>query len=406
MTVIQDDALAIDAGRLREAVAAIFTAAGCDEAEGARIARYLVEANLTGHDSHGVIRVPRYVHWLDVGTVHAGRSVITVMDAGAVAVLDGDHGFGQTIGEQAITLGVERAREYGVSVVGLRNSGHLGRIGDWAELAAAEGLISIHFVNTSGLGMLVAPFGGTERRMSTNPLCIGVPMPDGPPFVLDCATSIVAEGKVLVALNGGKPLPEGALIERDGTLTTDPGAIYGALDGTQPNDQRTGPAAVRAMGEHKGSGISIMCELLAGALTGGGCGKAGHKTLENNMLSILLDPERFGTETLLWPEIDRYIEFVRSARRAPGHDKVRLPGEPEEEMRARRRADGVPLPRKVRSSLALTAKSLGLADVAAVFRPRGALRARPSWTDARQAATVARRECGAPAQAPAAGRLP
>ena len=369
MTVTEQDALAIDAGRLREAVAAIFVAAGCNEAEGARIARYLVEANLTGHDSHGVIRVPRYVHWLDVGTVHAGRSVITVMDAGAVAVLDGDHGFGQTIGEQAIGLGVERAREYGVSVVGLRNSGHLGRIGDWAELAAAQGLISIHFVNTSGLGMLVAPFGGTERRMSTNPLCIGVPMPGGPPFVLDCATSIVAEGKVLVALNGGKPLPEGALIERDGTLTTDPAAIYGALDGTQPNDQRTGPAAVRAMGEHKGSGISIMCELLAGALTGGGCGKAGHKTLENNMLSILLEPQRFGTEALLWPEIDRYIEFVRSTRKAPGHDRVRLPGEPEEEMRARRRADGVPLPRKVRSSLALTAKSLGLAEVAAVFRP-------------------------------------
>ena len=371
MTGSEDGALAIEAGALRQAVAAIFTAAGCDEPEGARIARYLVESNLTGHDSHGVIRVPRYVHWLETGTVHAGRHVKTVMDAGPVAVLDGDHGFGQTIGEEAITLGVEKAREFGVSVVGLRNTGHLGRIGDWAELPAAQGLISIHFVNTSGLGMLVAPFGGTERRMSTNPICIGVPMPDGPPLVLDCATSIVAEGKVLVALNGGKPLPEGALIERDGTLTTDPNAIYGSLDGTQPNDQRTGSAAVRAMGEHKGSGISIMCELLAGALTGGGCGQAGHRTLENNMLSILLDPARFGTEELLWPELDRYIAFVKSARKAPGHDKIRLPGEPEAEMRARRGADGIPLPRRVRSSLALTARSLGLEDTAAVFRPKG-----------------------------------
>ena len=108
------------------------------------------------------------------------------MDAGAVAVLDGDHGFGQTIGEQAMTLAVEKAREFGVAVVGLRNSGHLGRIGDWAELAATQGLISIHFVNTSGLGMLVAPFGGTERRMSTNPISIGVPMPEGPP---SCSTA-------------------------------------------------------------------------------------------------------------------------------------------------------------------------------------------------------------------------
>ena len=370
MNVAEQDALAIDAGRLREAVAAIFMTAGCDKAEGARIARYLVESNLTGHDSHGVIRVPRYVHWLDTGAVHAGRHIKTVMDAGAVAVLDGDHGFGQTIGEEAITQGVEKAREYGVAVVGLRNSGHLGRVGDWAELAAAQGLLSIHFVNTSGLGMLVAPFGGTERRMSTNPVCFGVPMPEGPPLVLDCATSIVAEGKVLVALNGGKPLPEGALIDRDGTLTTDPNAIYGSLDGTQPHDQRTGSAAVRAMGEHKGSGISIMCELLAGALTGGGCGRTGHKTLENNMLSILLDPARFGTEELLWPELDRYVAFVRSARAAPGHERVRLPGEPEEEMRARRRAEGIPLPRRVRSSLALTADSLGLKDVAAVFKPQ------------------------------------
>ena len=369
MNVSADDALAIDAGRLREAVAAIFTAAGCDEAEGARIGRYLVEANLTGHDSHGVIRVPRYVHWLDSGTVRAGRSVKTVIDAGAVAVLDGDHGFGQTIGEQAIALAADKAREYGISVVGLRNSGHLGRIGDWAELAASRGLFSIHFVNTSGLGMLVAPFGGTERRMSTNPISIGVPMPDGPPLVLDCATSIVAEGKVLVALNGGKPLPEGALIERDGRLTTDPAAIYGTLEGTQPHDQRTGSAAVRAMGEHKGSGISFMCELLAGALTGGGCGVAGRKTLENNMLSILLDPRRFGTEDLLWPEINRYIEFVRSARVAPGHDRIRLPGEPEEEMRARRRAEGIPLPKRVRTSLALTATALGLAEAAALFEP-------------------------------------
>ena len=360
--------MAVDAGRLRAAVAAIFTAAGCDEAEGARIGRYLVEANLAGHDSHGVIRVPRYVHWLDTGAVNAGRSVKTVVDTGPIAVLDGDHGFGQTIGEQAMTLAMEKAREYGVAVVGLRNSGHLGRIGDWAELTAAEGLISIHFVNTSGLGMLVAPFGGTERRMSTNPIAIGVPMPDGPPVVLDCATSIVAEGKVLVALNGGKPLPEGALIERDGRLTTDPAAIYGAVEGTQPHDQRTGSGAVRAMGEHKGSGISFMCELLAGALTGGGCGEAGRKTLENNMLSILLDPARFGTEALLWPEIERYVAFVRSARTAPGHDRIRLPGEPEEETRARRRAEGIPLPTRVHTSLALTADSLGLTEVAALFK--------------------------------------
>ncbi len=369
MNATGNGATAIDAEQLRRAAAAIFVASGCSDAEGARIGRYLVRSNLTGHDSHGVIRVPRYVHWLRGGTVHADRTVRTVVDTGPIAVLDGDHGFGQTIGEQALSLAIAKARAFGVAVVGLRNTGHLGRIGDWAELAAAQGLISIHFVNTTGLGMLVAPFGGTERRMSTNPIAIGVPMPDGPPVVLDCATSVVAEGKVLVALNGGKPLPQGALIERDGRLTSDPAAIYGPIDSTQPHDQRTGSGAVRAMGEHKGSGLSIMCELLAGALTGGGCSRPGCETLENNMLSILLDPARFGSEDLLWPELRRYVAFVRSARTAPAHDRVRLPGELEAETRAHRDTHGIPLPDAVRASLAETALSLGLHDDAALFAP-------------------------------------
>ena len=369
MTATGNGAPAIDAGRLRAAVGAIFAAAGCSAAESARISHYLVRANLAGHDSHGVIRVPRYVHWLRGGAVRADRTTRTVIDAGPVVVLDGDHGFGQTIGEQALSRAIEKARAFGVAVVGLRNTGHLGRIGDWAELAAAQHLISIHFVNTTGLGMLVAPFGGTERRMSTNPIAIGIPMPDGPPVVLDCATSVVAEGKVLVALNGGRPLPQGALIERDGRLTSDPAAIYGPLDDTQPHDQRTGSGAVRAMGEHKGSGLSIMCELLAGALTGGGCGRPGRQTLENNMLSILLDPARFGSEDMLWPELRRYIAFVRSARAAPGHDRVRLPGEPEAETRVHRSTHGIPLPDTVRASLAETARSLGLRDDAALFAP-------------------------------------
>ena len=150
---------------------------------------------------------------------------------------------------------------------------------------------------------------------------------------------------MLVALNGGKPLPDGALIERDGTLTTDPRALYGEVDGTQPHDQRTGAAAARAMGEHKGSGISFMCELLRGRAHRRRLRQGGAtRRWRTNMLSICSILRASGPETVLWPEIDRYIEFVRSARAAPGHDRVRLPASPEEEMRARRRANGVPCP--------------------------------------------------------------
>jgi len=193
---------------LQEFVTRIFAAAGCPDAEAARVARYLIEANLTGHDSHGVVRVPRYVAGLREGGVIADRSVAVVFETDAMAVVDGQMGLGQTVAPQAVELGIGKALKGGAAVVALRNAGHIGRVGDWAELAAARGLISVHFVNAHA-SVLVAPFGGTERRFSTAPFAVGVPRPGQPPVVLDFATSLVAEGKVLVASNGGKPNPGG-----------------------------------------------------------------------------------------------------------------------------------------------------------------------------------------------------
>ena len=152
-------------------------------------------------------------------------------------------------------------------MVALRNAGHIGRVGDWAEMAAAAGLVSVHFVNASG-SVLVAPFGGTERRLSTAPFCVGVPRPGQPPVVLDFATSVVAEGKVLVASQGGKKLPDNALIGLDGKMSTDPRVLYGEYTPTGPRQHRQGTGAIRAFGDHKGSGLALMCELLGGSLTG------------------------------------------------------------------------------------------------------------------------------------------
>ncbi|MGP4953737.1 Ldh family oxidoreductase, partial [Psychrobacter sp. T6-1] len=168
------------------------------EAEAGRIGRFLVAANLTGHDSHGVIRVPRYVAWLRDGELVADRAPEVLIDGGAFALVDAQYGFGQTAGPFATDLGIAKAREHGVSVIALRHAGHLGRIGEWAERAAAAGLISVHFVNVAG-SLLVAPFGSVERRFSTNPIAAAFPLPGRDPIVLDFATSAVAEGKVLVA---------------------------------------------------------------------------------------------------------------------------------------------------------------------------------------------------------------
>ena len=196
--------------------------------------------------------------------------------------------------------------------------------------------------------------------MSTNPVCIGIPSEDEPSLVLDFATSIVAEGKVLNALGGGKPLPAGALIDGDGTLSTDPVLLYGVSDSSQPLDVRTGSGAIRAMGEHKGSGLSFMCEILAGALTGSGCSTPGKQQLANGMLSIYIAPEFVATAGSFAAELRQYVEFFRSARSAEAGGEVLCPGDTETRHRIQRRADGVPLPGSTWRSLLDAAEEAGM----------------------------------------------
>jgi uncharacterized oxidoreductase len=187
--------------RLRQLTAVLFHRAGCATAEADRVADHLVEANLVGHDSHGVIRVATYVQWLREGKVFANRSLQVVFENEAVAVVDGQFGFGQTIGEQAMQLGIDKSARHGVAVIALRNSGHLGRIGDWPLQVARAGKLSLHFVNTTGAGILVPPHGGINRRLSANPIAAGIPVAGGPPILLDISACTLAEGKIRVALH-------------------------------------------------------------------------------------------------------------------------------------------------------------------------------------------------------------
>ena len=348
---------------LRGYVAAIFTAAKCEPMEAERIAHHLTSANLAGHDSHGVIRVPRYVQWLADGKVRAGQQPTVVVESATHAVLDGNQGFGQTIGPLAVDLGIGKARAAGLAVVALRNSGHVGRIGDWAERAAQAGLVSIHFVNV-GLGEIVAPFGGTERRFGTNPLCIGVPQPEGPPLLLDFATSIVAEGKVLVASNGGKPIPGDALVTADGRLSNDPAEFYGPIEGTHVRDPGNGTGALRAFGDHKGSAIAFMCEVLAGCFAGSptagpipGSKRGG---IVNGMLSIYLDPGHFGAAGFAQTARD-FAEYVRATKPVDAGGAVLVPGDQEARVRAERTRDGVPLQEFTWGAIRATGDMLGVA---------------------------------------------
>jgi uncharacterized oxidoreductase len=334
---------------LKTLVTAVFEKAGCGAAEAERIGHYLVEANLAGHDSHGVIRVPTYVEWLKAGKVVADQHIKIVFENDVIAVVDGQAGFGQVIGEEATKLGIAKAKKQGVAVVALRNAGHIGQIGAWARMCAEAGLVSLHFVNTSGAGILVSPFGGTERRLSANPIAAGVPRPGNMPIIMDISTSVVAEGKVRVAKNKGVTVPDGCLIDAKGRPTNNPNDLYGPPQG-----------AILPFGGHKGYSLGVIAEVLAGALTGGSCSNPAEKRVINNMLTILLAPAFFQVDGYFKSEVDRFVEWVKSSATVTPDGKILMPGEPEELTRRQRLAEGIHLDDTTWKQISEVCVSLGV----------------------------------------------
>ena len=336
----------VDAAKLVDLVAAIMRGGGCHADEARTVARRLVDSNLVGHDSHGVLRVGKYLEWVREGWLKPNTAPNVVFDSGTLAIVDGNRGFGQVIGEFAMRLGIAKAAQAGIAMVGLRNCGHLGRLGDWAEMAAAEGQVSLHFLNTSG-AQRVAPFGGSDRRLSTNPLAIGVPLDGAPPAILDITTSTVAEGKLMVALNKGEQVPAGWIVDRHGKPTTDPKDFY---DG----------GALLTIGEHKGSGLSILTDLLAGAITTGRSSDPADKILRNNMLSIFIAPAVYDGDGAVVAEARRLIDWVKSSPPLVPGQPVLGPGDVERRTRETRLVNGVPLDDKTLSDLFAAARSVGI----------------------------------------------
>jgi len=291
------------------------------------------------------------------GELVPNQTIGRLVDTPVIAVVDGRFGFGQTVAPQAVDIGVDKAKTAGLSAVALRNSGHVGRVGEWAERAAAAGLISIHFVNAAG-SILVAPFGGLERRLSTAPFCVGAPREGAEPIVLDFATSLVAEGKVNVASRGGKPLPPDALIGPDGAPSSDPALLYGPLTPDGPRDHARGSGAIRAFGEHKGSGLALLCELLGGSLTGNGATGPGRK-FANGMFSLYVDPEQIDPSHVFDADMTRYLDWFRQAKTIPG-EAILTPGEPERIARAKRSLSGVPLSTEAWASILAAARTVGV----------------------------------------------
>lgn len=337
---------------LRGFVCRIFEASGSFPAEAVAVADHLVDANLRGHDSHGSIRASKYVGWVESGQLLPNRHAQVVSDRGALVVVDGGLGYGQVVGREAMEMAIERARRLGFCALGIRNSGHLGRVGAWAEQLADAGLASFHFVNTSGFGILVAPHGGSDRRLSANPVAAGVPMKGRTPLILDIATSVIAEGKIQVARNRGEHLEPGLVIDGKGQPTTDPEQFYASP-----------PGAIFPFGGHKGSGLSFMCEVLAGSLTGGGSSHPHNPTasrLVNNMLTMAFDPAAFPTEQFD-SDVARLAQWCKASPPLQPGGEVLLPGEIEERTKVERLEKGVPLDEETLRQLNATARRLGVA---------------------------------------------
>ena len=328
----------------------IFQAVGSNDAEAEVVAQRLVNANLSGHDSHGVIRIPTYINWIREDKTLLNQTIDIETDNGSMVVVDGKFGLGQSIGQQAMQLGIERAGEHGVAVIALKDSAHLGRIGDWPEMCAEAGMVSVHFVNTSGMGNLVAPYGAIERRLSANPFAAGVPTQSEFPLILDMSACTIAEGKIRVALHAGKQVPEGCIIDSEGKPTTDPKTFYGPPAGS-----------ILPIAGHKGYALSMIIEMMAGALTGGSCTNPERANrLSNGMLSIIMDRSKLQTEDYFYNEVERYCNYVRSAKLMDENNRILMPGEIEHNTRATRRVEGIELSQTTIEMIQDTCNTLGV----------------------------------------------
>jgi uncharacterized oxidoreductase len=324
----------LDADYLLRTVTGIFEARGVPAAEAAIVAEHLVDAESCGVTSHGLIRVRQYVQALAEGAIRPGVEARVSERSISTATVDGQHGFGMVMARRAMDVACDIGARTGVGAVTLVNCGHTGRLGYYTERAARRGLAGLMMVNAGGHGQWVAPFGGTAGRLSTNPLSIAVPGGEDP-LMLDIATSVAPEGKVRAMMTAGKAIPEGWVVNARGEPTRNPAELYGPPRG-----------ALLPFGEHKGYGLAMLVEALAGGLSGAGCcsdpaAPMGGKTDGVFLLAVRIDA--FCPRTIFQQTIGRLLQHVKSSPPAPGVAEVLTPGEHEARTRKERLRDGIPI---------------------------------------------------------------
>lgn len=325
----------LSAADLRNFAISLLAAGGANAEESKLVGQSLIDANLRGYDSHGVMRIPFYLDMLKRGDTVSGAEFATINESPTRLVADANWGFGRVqCGKLAEQL-IEKAEQNGMGVGTLIHASHIGRLGEYCELAAERDQVSLVMVNTHGAARRVAPPGGTEPRLGTNPLGIGVPHKDGP-IVLDFSTSATAEGKVRVKQIAGETCPEGWLLDSDGQPTVDPNSLYADPPGT-----------ILPMGgeqTYKGFGLALMIDIFAGALSGGLCSRETPETPKGNCVFMMMaNPAQFGGAEHFAKEVNQLVDFCRNTRRAEGVDEILLPGDPERRVLAAKSEQGVAL---------------------------------------------------------------
>ena len=322
-----------NADRLREISANVFTAFGVTADEAQLVAKFIVKSNLVGHDSHGVIRIPQYINDIKKGSIVPGARVEVVSESPSHAVLNGNWGFGYSGAVVAMEMAIQKAAACGMSAVGLHNSNHIGRLGSYPTMAADRGMIGMLTVNAHGAGASTVPWGGTARRLPTNPICFALPSGKDWPLLLDITTSVVAEGKVRVKRNRGEPTPEGWIIDANGNPTTDPKKFY--------DPPRGALLPLGGIVGHKGFGLGMIVDILSGVLTGAGCTRENAPRGGNGVFMTAINIERFVPLHEFKRQVDEFVAYVKSSPTLPGMKEILVPGEMEAREEQKRLKEGI-----------------------------------------------------------------
>jgi len=338
--------------QLQRFIEAAFVKEGLPQADAAQIASLMAEADLQGSDGHGVIRLPNYIKRLQAGGVNRNPRIKVVHERAAMAVVDGDNGMGHLVVSYAVDLAIEKAREAGVAWVSTRYSNHAGPASLYSRKPLQHDMLGLYFA--VGNANHMAPWGGTDMLLSTNPISAGIPTESEPPVVLDMATTVAAYGKVKIKAKRGEMMPHGWMIDRQGQPLLDP--------------KRSNEGFLLPIGEHKGYGLALIVGLLAGTLGGAAMGRDvvdfnndAHSVTNTGQAILVIDLAAFGDPALFKHKVDELVRDIRNSARLPGFDRIWLPGEQSHEKRSRYTAQGIPVPPVLLDELGALADQLGIA---------------------------------------------